>query len=53
MLMLPTGIIYAYYALPDMWDSLYGALFAGGLMLLIFLLVAVAWVLEMLSSVLF
>ena len=38
MLMLPTGIIYAYYALPDMWDSLYGALFAGGLMLLIFLL---------------
>lgn len=36
MLMLPTGIIYAYYALPDMWDSLYGALFAGGLMLLIF-----------------
>ena len=24
MLMLPTGIIYAYYALPDMWDSLYG-----------------------------
>ena len=30
MLMLPTGIIYAYYALPDMWDSLYGALFAGG-----------------------
>ena len=29
MLMLPTGIIYAYYALPDMWDSLYGALFAG------------------------
>lgn len=38
MLMLPTGIIYAYYTLPDMWDSLYGALFAGGIMLLIFLL---------------
>lgn len=38
MLMLPAGVVYAYYALPDMWDSLYGALFAGGLMLLIFLL---------------
>lgn len=38
LMMLPTGVIYAYYALPDMWDSLYGALFAGGLMLLIFIL---------------
>lgn len=36
-LMLPTGIIFAYYTLPSLWDSLQGGLFAGGLMLIIFL----------------
>ena len=37
-LLLPLGLINAYYVLPNLWDALYGALFAGGLMLVIFLL---------------
>lgn len=36
LFMVPTGLVYAYYNLPNMWDALYGAGLAGGLMLIIF-----------------
>jgi leader peptidase (prepilin peptidase)/N-methyltransferase len=37
LVMLPLGIIYAYYNLASLWNSLWGAAFAGGLMLVIYL----------------
>lgn len=38
LIMLPLGLIYAYFNFPSFLEALYGTLFAGGLMLIIFLL---------------
>jgi leader peptidase (prepilin peptidase)/N-methyltransferase len=37
LLMLPLGLVYNYLHNHTLWESLYGALFAGGLMLIIYL----------------